>query len=74
MILAGLRICLNLYGTEMLLKTGEVAVLSGSGARMGVFNRFSIGGLQNETKQRFELSFIQRLAGVEWSLPYGYVG
>lgn len=54
-------------------QTGEVAVLSGSGARMGVFNRFSIGGLQNETKQRFELSFIQRLAGVEWSLPYGYM-
>ena len=33
------------YGNDS--QTGEVALLRGSGARMGVFNRFSIGGLQN---------------------------
>ena len=37
-------------------RTGEVAVLSGSGARMGVFNRFSIGGLQNETHTGLSLA------------------
>ena len=52
---------------------GETNILSGTGARVGVFNRFSLGGVKNDTKQRIELSLVQRLAGAEWSLPYGYV-
>ncbi len=52
--------------------TGDVNVLSGSGARVGVFNRFSLGGIRNKTKQRLEFSFVQRLAGAEWNVPYGY--
>ena len=52
--------------------TGDINVLSGTGARVGAFNRFSLGGIRNDTKQRIEISLVQRLAGAEWSLPYGY--
>lgn len=52
--------------------TGELNILSGSGARAGIFNRFNLGGYNHQTGQRLELSFVQRLAGAEWSLPYGY--
>lgn len=53
--------------------TGEVNVLSGSGVRAGVFNRFSIGGYKNDTRQRIEISLVQRLVGAEWTTPYGYL-
>ncbi len=53
--------------------TGELNVLSGSGVRAGVFNRFSIGGYKNDTRQRLELSLVQRLVGAEWTTPYGYL-
>ena len=53
--------------------TGEVNSLSGTGVRIGAFNRFSLGLLNQETEQRMELSLVQRLGGAEWSLPYGYL-
>ena len=53
--------------------TGEVNSLSGTGVRIGAFNRFSLGVLNQETEQRMELSLVQRLSGAEWSLPYGYL-
>ena len=52
--------------------TGRVDVLSGTGMRMAEFNRFGIGVENTKTRQRLELSLVQRLAGVEWSIPYGY--
>ncbi|MBM72599.1 MAG: hypothetical protein CL847_07440 [Crocinitomicaceae bacterium] len=58
------------YGNANLV--GDVNVISGSGARVGLFNRLSLGGIKNDTKQRIELSFVQRLVGGEWSVPYGY--
>ena len=53
--------------------TGRVDVLSGSGARVGAFNRLSIGGYNHDTKQRIEVSLVQRALGAEWTLPYGYL-
>ena len=52
--------------------TGRVDILSGTGMRAALFNRFSLGAHNNFTGQRFEISLIQRLAGAEWSIPYGY--
>jgi len=52
--------------------TGRVDVLSGTGIRMAEFNRFGIGVENTKTRQRLELSLVQRLAGAEWSIPYGY--
>jgi hypothetical protein len=53
--------------------TGTVNYLSGSGARVGAFNRFSLGAQRFDTNQRIEISLVQRLGGAEWSLPYGYL-
>ena len=53
--------------------TGRVDNLSGTGARAGVFNRLSLGGYNNDTKQRIEVSLVQRAMGAEWTLPYGYL-
>ena len=52
--------------------TGRIDVLSGTGVRAALFNRFSLGAHNNFTGQRLEISLIQRLAGAEWSVPYGY--
>jgi hypothetical protein len=52
--------------------TGRIDVLSGTGVRASLFNRFSLGAHNNFTGQRLEISLIQRLAGAEWSVPYGY--
>ncbi len=52
--------------------TGRVDVFSGTGVRAGVFNRFALGVENSTTQQRFEVSVVQRLAGAEWSIPYGY--
>lgn len=53
--------------------TGEVANFSGTGVRAGVFNRLSLGGYNHDTKQRIEVSLVQRSMGAELSLPYGYL-
>jgi hypothetical protein len=53
--------------------TGRVDVFSGTGVRAGVFNRFGLGLESSKTKQRLEVSVVQRLVGVEWSIPYGYL-
>ena len=53
--------------------TGRVDVLSGTGVRAGVFNRFGLGLESAKTQQRLEVSVIQRLGGGEWSIPYGYL-
>ena len=53
--------------------TGSVDVFSGTGVRAGVFNRFGLGLENARTQQRLEVSVIQRLAGAEWSIPYGYL-
>ena len=53
--------------------TGRVDVFSGTGVRAGVFNRFGLGLESAKTQQRLEVSVIQRLVGVEWSIPYGYL-
>jgi hypothetical protein len=47
-------------------------VLSGTGMRIAEFNRFGLGFENTKTRQRFEVSLVQRLAGAEWSIPYGY--
>ena len=52
--------------------TGRVDVLSGTGMRMAEYNRFGLGLENTKTRQRFEVSLVQRLAGAEWSIPYGY--
>jgi len=51
---------------------GRVDVLSGTGVRAGVFNRIGLGLESTKTRQRFEVSVVQRLAGAEWSIPSGY--
>jgi hypothetical protein len=51
--------------------TGRVDVFNGTGFRMGAFNRFSIGMEHKDTRQRLELSLVQRVAGVEWGIPRG---
>jgi hypothetical protein len=53
--------------------TGRVDVFSGTGVRAGEFNRFGLGLENSVTQQRFEVSLVQRLAGAEWSIPYGYL-
>ena len=52
--------------------TGRVDVLSGTGMRMAEYNRFGLGFENTKTRQRLEVSLVQRLAGAEWSIPYGY--
>ena len=52
--------------------TGRVDVLSGTGVRVAEFNKFGIGLENTQTRQRLEVSLVQRLAGAEWSIPYGY--
>ena len=44
--------------------------LSGTGA-LGAFNRVSVGLEQAKSRQRIELSLVQRVAGAEWGIPYG---
>ncbi|MGB1480121.1 MAG: hypothetical protein ACPG66_01980 [Flavobacteriales bacterium] len=51
--------------------TGRVDVFSGTGMRVGAFNRLSLGMEHVETRQRLELSVVQRVAGVEWGIPNG---
>ena len=50
---------------------GDQQVFSGTGMRMGAFNRLSFGIEHSETRQRFELSVVQRLAGAEWGIMRG---
>lgn len=50
---------------------GEQHYLTGTGMRIGVFNRISFGAEHAETRQRIELSFVQRLAGAEWGVARG---
>ena len=52
--------------------SGRVDILSGTGMRMAEYNRFGLGVENTQTRQRLEVSLVQRLAGVEWSIPYGY--
>lgn len=52
---------------------GRVDVLSGTGMRAGAFNRFSLGMEHVDTRQRIELSLVQRVAGVEWGIPNGSI-
>ena len=51
--------------------TGRVDVFNGTGMRVGAFNRVSLGIEHKDTRQRVELSLVQRLAGVEWGIPNG---
>ena len=51
--------------------TGRPDIFSGTGIRMGAFNRFSIGAENAQTRQRMELSIVQRVAGAEWWIPNG---
>ena len=51
--------------------TGRVDVFNGTGMRLGAFNRISIGMEHKDTRQRIELSIVQRLAGFEWGIPNG---
>ena len=39
--------------------------------RVGAFNRLSLGMEHKDTRQRLELSLVQRLAGAEWGIPNG---
>ena len=50
---------------------GRQMALSGTGVRLGAFNRVSVGLEQAKTRQRIELSLVQRVAGAEWGIPYG---
>ena len=50
---------------------GEQHVWSGTGMRIGAFNRISFGVEHAETRQRIELSLVQRLAGAEWGIARG---
>ena len=51
--------------------TGRVDPLTGTGIRVGVFNRFSLGVEHLETRQRFELGLVQRAAGAEFGVLNG---
>jgi len=51
--------------------TGRIDILSGTGMRLGAFNRMSLGMEHAQTRQRIELSLVQRVAGVEWGIPNG---
>ena len=51
--------------------TGRIDVFNGTGMRVGAFNRLSLGMEHKETRQRLEISLVQRLAGVEWGIPNG---
>ncbi len=51
--------------------TGRQDVFSGTGIRMGVFNRVSLGAENTKSRQRMELSLVQRVAGAEWWIPNG---
>ena len=53
--------------------TGRVDVLSGTGMRVGAFNRISLGMEHADTRQRLELSLVQRVAGLEWGVPNGSI-
>ena len=50
---------------------GRQMALSGTGVRLGAFNRVSVGLEQAKSRQRIELSLVQRVAGAEWGIPYG---
>ena len=50
---------------------GEQHFWSGTGMRIGAFNRISVGVEHAETRQRIELSLVQRLAGAEWGIARG---
>ena len=51
--------------------TGRIDVFNGTGMRVGAFNRLSLGMEHKDTRQRLEISLVQRLAGVEWGIPNG---
>lgn len=51
--------------------TGRVDIMNGTGVRAGAFNRFSLGMENTKTRQRLELSLVQRMAGAEWGIPNG---
>ena len=51
--------------------TGRVDLFNGTGMRVGAFNRLSLGVEHKDTRQRMELSLVQRLAGLEWGIPNG---
>lgn len=51
--------------------TGRPDIFSGTGIRMGAFNRVSLGAENAKTRQRIELSLVQRAAGAEWWIPNG---
>lgn len=50
---------------------GEQHFWTGTGMRIGAFNRISVGVEHAETRQRIELSLVQRLAGAEWGIARG---
>lgn len=50
---------------------GEQHFWTGTGMRVGAFNRLSVGVEHAETRQRLELSLVQRLAGAEWGIARG---
>ena len=50
---------------------GRVDVFNGTGVRVGAFNRLSLGVENAKSRQRLELSLVQRLAGVEMAIPNG---
>ena len=51
--------------------TGRIDGFNGTGMRVGAFNRLSLGMEHKDTRQRLELSLVQRLAGAEWGIPNG---
>lgn len=50
---------------------GEQHFWTGTGMRIGAFNRISVGVEHAETRQRIELSLVQRMAGAEWGIARG---
>lgn len=50
---------------------GRVDQFSGSGIRLGAFNRISAGIENTGTRQRLELSVVQRIVGFEMGIPNG---
>ena len=50
---------------------GNPLLFTGTGMRVGAFNRLSLGMEHSDTRQRVELSLIQQVAGVEWGVRNG---
>ncbi len=61
----------ELFDLVFLGNAGRIDPLTGTGVRLGVFNRLSLGLENIETRQRIELGVVQRVAGAEFGILNG---